>query len=58
MKYLTLYIKYELIGPFQLQLKSLIHVISQKKFEQVFHSNKHKCVEKKHFVKNLLSFER
>jgi hypothetical protein len=30
MKYLTLYIKYELIGPFQLQLKSLIHVISQK----------------------------
>jgi hypothetical protein len=25
---------------------------------QVFHSNEHKCVEKKHFVKKLLSFER
>jgi hypothetical protein len=57
MKYLTLYAKYELIVPFQLQLKSLIHMISQKTFEQGFHSNEHKCVEKKHFVKNLLSFE-
>ncbi len=31
---------------------SLIHVISQKTFGQVFYSNKHKCEEKKHFVKN------
>ncbi len=23
----------------------------------MFHSNEHKCVEKKHFAKNLLSFE-
>ncbi len=37
---------------FNLQLKSLTYVISQKTYGQVFHSNKHKCVEK------LLSFER
>jgi hypothetical protein len=29
-----------------------------KKSRQVFHSNEHKCVEKKHFVEKLLSFER
>jgi hypothetical protein len=50
--------EYELIVPFQLQLKSLTHVISQKSFGQVFHSNEHTCVEKKHFVEKLLSFER
>jgi hypothetical protein len=29
-----------------------------KKSRQVFHSNEHKCVAKKHFVEKLLSFER
>jgi len=29
-----------------------------KKIGQVFHSNEHKCLEKKHFVEKLLSFER
>jgi hypothetical protein len=29
-----------------------------KKSKQVFHSNEHKCVEKKHFVEKLLSFKR
>jgi hypothetical protein len=29
-----------------------------KKIKQFFHSNEHKCVEKKHFVENLISFER
>ncbi len=53
-----IYIEYELIIPFQLQLKSLTHVISQKTSRKVFHSNEHKCVEKKHFVEKLLSFER
>ncbi len=43
-----------MIVPFQLQLKSLTHVISQKTYGQVFHSNKHKCVEKKHLLKNYL----
>jgi hypothetical protein len=52
------YIEYELIVQFQLQLRILICVISQKTFEQVFHSNEHKCVEKKHFVIKLLSFEK
>jgi hypothetical protein len=28
-----------------------------KKSKQVFHLNEHKCVEKKHFVKKLFSFE-
>jgi hypothetical protein len=32
-------------------------MISQKTSRQVFHSNEHKCVEKKHFVEKLLSFE-
>jgi hypothetical protein len=32
-------------------------MISQKTFKQVFHSNKHKCVEKK-IVEKLLSFEK
>jgi hypothetical protein len=27
-------------------------------FGQIFHSNDHKCVEEKHFVDKLLSFER
>jgi len=53
-----IYIEYELIIPFQLQLKSLTHVISQKTSRQVFYSKEHKCVEKKHFVENLFSFER
>jgi hypothetical protein len=43
MKYLVIH---ELIVPFQLQLKFLIHVISQKTFGHVFHSNEHKYVEK------------
>jgi len=30
----------------------------KKTFGQVFHSYKHKCVEKKHFVEKLFSFER
>jgi hypothetical protein len=47
-----------LIAPFELQLKNLTQVISQKTSKQVFHSNEHKCVEKKHFVEKLLSFER
>ncbi len=34
-----------MIVPFQLQLKSLIHVITQKSSGQVFHSNEHKRVE-------------
>jgi len=55
MKYLVIH---ELIVPFQLQLKILIHVISQKTFGQVFHSNEHKYVEKKHFKKYIFSFER
>jgi hypothetical protein len=33
-------------------------MISQKTSRQNFHSNKHKCVEEKHFVENLFSFER
>jgi len=53
MKYLVIH---ELIVPFQLQLKNLIHVISQKTFGQVFHSNEHKYVEKKKFKKKLFSF--
>jgi hypothetical protein len=52
MKYWIIYIEYELIISFQLQLKSLTHVISQKTFWQVFHSNKHKCVKKNIFLKN------
>ncbi len=48
----------ELIISFQLQLKSLTHMISQKTSRQVFHSNEHKCVRKNHFVEKLLSFER
>ncbi len=50
MKYL---VNHELIVPFQLQLKFLIHVISQKIFGQVFHSNEHK-----YDVEKLFSFER
>jgi hypothetical protein len=53
-----IYIEYELIIPFQLQLKSLTHVISQKTSIQVFYSKEHKCVEKKQLVQNLFSFER
>jgi hypothetical protein len=53
-----IYIEYELIIPFQLKLKSLTHMISQKTSRQVFRSNEHKCVEKNHFVENLLSFKR
>jgi hypothetical protein len=49
---ILLYIEYELIVPFQLQLKSLTHVISWKTFEQIFHSNEHKCVEKNNLLKN------
>jgi hypothetical protein len=49
MKY---YIEYELIVPFQLQLKYLTHVISQKTSRQVFHSNEHKCLEKNILLKN------
>ncbi len=33
-------------------------MISQKTYGQVFHSNEHKCVWKKHYVEKLLSFER
>jgi hypothetical protein len=33
-------------------------VISQKTFAQIFHSNKHKGVERKHFVEKLLPFEK
>ncbi len=46
-----LYIGCELIVPFQLKLKILTHVISQKKCLklQVFHLNEHKCVKKKTF---------
>jgi hypothetical protein len=41
------------------QLKSLTnHVISQKTFGQVFHSNEHKHVEKRYYVEKLISFER
>jgi hypothetical protein len=29
----------------------------KKTIEQIFHSNKHKCVKKKHFDEKLLSFE-
>jgi hypothetical protein len=49
MKYLVIH---ELIVPFQLQLKFLIQVISQKTFGQVFDSNEHKYVEKNKFLKN------
>jgi hypothetical protein len=44
-----LYIEYEFIVPFQLQLQSLAHVITQKSSRQDFHSNEHKCIEKKTF---------
>jgi hypothetical protein len=30
---------------------------SQKTYGQVFHSNEHKCVEKKHFVEKWISFK-
>jgi hypothetical protein len=30
----------------------------KKTSRQVFYSNKHKCVEKKHFIEKLFSFER
>jgi hypothetical protein len=33
-------------------------MISQKTSRQVFHSNEHKCVDKKKIVEKLLSFER
>jgi hypothetical protein len=33
-------------------------VISQKTFGQVFHSNDHKCVEKKYVAEKLISFKR
>jgi hypothetical protein len=36
-------------------IEILIHVISQKTYEQVFHSNKHKCVEKTYFVEKITS---
>jgi hypothetical protein len=39
-------------------MKFFTHVISQKTSRQVFQSNEHKCVEKKYFVENLLSFEK
>jgi len=55
MKYLVIYWIW-IDCTIQLQLKSLTLVISQKTSEQIFHE--HKCVEKKHFVKRLLSFER
>ncbi len=32
-------------------------MISQKTSKQVFHSNEHKCFEKKHFAEKLFSFE-
>ncbi len=51
------YIEYELIVPFQFHMKSSIHVISQKHLDEVFHSNKHNCVERK-IVEKSLSFER
>jgi len=49
MKYLVIYWIW-IIVPFQLQLKSLTHVISQKTSKQVCHWYEHKCVEKKYFV--------
>jgi hypothetical protein len=49
------YIEYELIVPFQLQLKKFTHVISQKTSRQVFHSNEYKCVEKKTFCWKITS---
>jgi hypothetical protein len=52
------YIEYELIVLFQPQLKSLIQMILQKTYGQVFHLSEHNCVEKKHFVEKLLSFKR
>jgi len=55
---ILLYIEYELIIPFQLQLKSLTNVISQKTSGQVFHSNEHKCVEILKIVEKIISFER
>jgi hypothetical protein len=38
------YITYEFIVPFQFYMKSSIHMNSQKKLDEVFHSNKCKCV--------------
>jgi hypothetical protein len=35
-----------------------LNVISQKTYGQVFHSNEHKCVGKKHFVEKWISFKR
>jgi len=49
--YIYIYIEYELIVPFQLQLKILHHVISQINLDKFFISNEHKCVEKKYLLK-------
>jgi hypothetical protein len=53
MKYYINYILIWIDVPFQLQLKFLIHVISQKTLGQVSHSNEHNCVEKKHIVEKI-----
>jgi hypothetical protein len=56
MKHLMICIECELIVTFQLQLKGLTHVISQKTSRQVFKKTNISVL--KTFVKNLLSFEK
>jgi hypothetical protein len=57
MKYLVIYWIW-IDCTISIKIENLAHVISQKTSEQIFHSNEYKCVEKKHFVKWLHSFER
>jgi hypothetical protein len=57
MKYLVIY-WIKLIIPFQLQLKILTCVISQKMDLDKFFIQMNVSVEKKHFVEKLFSFER
>jgi len=49
------YIEYEFITPFQFHLKSFILTISKKKFNEVFHLNKHKCVAENIVEKSMSS---
>jgi len=53
------YITYDFIVPFQFYMKNFIHVISQKKhLDEVFYSNKCKCVNTIFFFEKSLLFER
>jgi hypothetical protein len=51
MKYLVIYIEYELIIPFQFHTKVSFLWFHKKYCDEVYHSNKHKCVEKRSLLK-------